>query len=95
MDLNKIPKELHRLLPMVEKWGIPDDGERDSRIYQAPISELKELVKSLKHEDDIILDEWLCDDDASKNPSEEYVAYTCYLMAYQYARQILKDKDAL
>lgn len=95
MDLNKIPQELHSLLPMVKKWGIPDDGERDSRIYHAPVGELKELVNSLKHEDDIILDEWLCDDDASKNPTEEYVVYTCYLMAYQYARQILKDKNAL
>lgn len=57
--------------------------------------ELKELVSSLKHEDDIILDEWLCDNDALKIPTEEYVAYTCYLIAYQYARQIIKDKNAL
>lgn len=95
MDLAKIPADLHKLLPMVEKWGLADDGERDSKIYQTPVGELKELVNSLKDEDDIILDEWLCDDDASKNPTEEYVAYTCYLMAYQYARQILKDKNKL
>ena len=33
MDLVKIPVKLHRLIPMVEKWGINDDGEREEKIW--------------------------------------------------------------
>jgi hypothetical protein len=60
MDLNRIPKSLHRLLAVVEEWGISDDGERDSKIYHASNKQLKKLVASLSDKDDEELDMWLC-----------------------------------
>lgn len=84
---------MHHLLPLVERWGLGDDSERDLAIEQANTDELKKLVKSVTDSDAEELEKWLTGPEASKPPfTDEYDSFTCFLMAYDYARSVLNDR---
>lgn len=89
-----IPIKLHPLIPLVKKWGIEDDGYRDEAIEKANGSELKELVSSINTENAKELDKWFCDPDMLSKPTNEYIKYSVFFMAYEYAKAVLKSRTA-
>lgn len=93
MKTNFIPDKLHHLIPLVEKWGIEDDGYRDEAIQNAQKNELECIVNSISDDDAIELNTWLCNPLELNNPSIEYIKYTCYLMAFDYAKLLLKNNE--
>ncbi len=86
MNVEKIPLKLRHLLPVVEKWGIEDDGYRDELVEKADRNELKLLTESLKTEDANELDTWFTNSAMVNNPSEEYLKFSAFFMAYEYAK---------
>lgn len=94
MNTNNIPQQLHLLIPFASKWGIENDGIRDSMIYNCSIEELKEIVDSLNDENIKIINNWLGGTEAFSPPySKEYIAFTCYIMAFEYAKARLENLD--
>jgi hypothetical protein len=93
MDIKLIPQKLQHLIPLVEKWGIEDDGYRDEAVYNAEINELEYLVNSISEEDAIVLDAWFCNPLEIKNPSFEYIKFSVFFMAFEYAQSILKNRS--
>lgn len=93
MNKDIIPKELHFLIKMVEKWGLPDDGYRDEQLYNASKSELQDIIQSLSIDDYETLNQWLVNNAENENinMSNEYVNFTCYLMAYEMAEVLIKN----
>ena len=92
MDKKLIPVSLHYLIPLVEKWGICDDGERDHLIYSSSTEQLLELVQNFSEEDANILNEWLIDENQIKMCTFEYVKYSAFFEAYEYAKSLLKSR---
>ena len=88
MNLKLIPTELHYLIDMVERWGLPDDGYRDEQLFIASRAELHEIIQSLPDDKFEVLNNWLVDSAEDKRISmtDEYVNFTCYLMAFDMAR---------
>lgn len=92
----KVPAEITTLLPMVEKWGINDDYKREKKVSNASDEELVKLVKCLDGFDESILFDWLEGPESyDVNPSEEYIAFTCFTMAIDSAKIKIKDRGLL
>ena len=92
MDTSKIPNNLHHLMDLVATWGICDDGYRDELIENSTTEELQYFVDSV---DDTTLDnlnKWLSDENEITKSSDEYVNYSCFYMAFEYAEAVLKDR---
>ncbi|MEL7004023.1 MAG: hypothetical protein AAFN93_14975 [Bacteroidota bacterium] len=92
MDRNLIPKTLHHLISKVEKWGIEDDGYRDELVYNSPTDGLRTLVNSLTDDDLDNLNDWLTEDELIKSPTNEYLKFSAFFMAYEYAESVLKRR---
>lgn len=92
MRKENIPNRLHYLIPFVEKWGIEDDGYRDEAIEKSNSEELDELVSLFTSEIADELDKWFCDPNMLVKPSSEYVKYSVFFMAYEYAKATLKSR---
>jgi hypothetical protein len=90
MDKTLIPEKLHHLIPLVEIWGIEDDGYRDDAVFNAPKSELEGLVNSISDNDAINLDTWFCNPSELESPSNEYIKFSVFFMAFEYAKSLLK-----
>lgn len=45
IDPNNIPTELHDLIPLAEKWGIPDRKLEETLLQEAPLSEIEALYQ--------------------------------------------------
>lgn len=90
MIKENIPAKLHKLIPLVEKWGIEDDGFRDELIYSSSREDLKSLTDTIT--DDIleILNDWLADENEIEKSTDEYIKFTCFYMAYEYASSIIQ-----
>lgn len=82
LDPQRVPPNLHDLIPLAEKWGIADDLVREACASNAEAGELDELVKRVKMREDE-LDEWLAGPEAEvKDPSSEYVAFSALAMLF-------------
>ncbi len=92
MDKNNIPEPLHHLIPLVEKWGIEDDGYRDHQVFNSSIDKLLTLANSIADEIAATLNEWFCNPILVKTPNEEYLKFSVFLMAYEYAKSIIENK---
>ena len=80
LDPSRVPLSLRPLIPLAERWGIPDDVIRDDVFRQASPSELEHLTTILREHDDA-LDAWLAGPEASSAlPSLEYVAFSAMRM---------------
>jgi hypothetical protein len=91
LNPDRIPKSLIPLIPMVEKWGIGDDFEREEAVSKAGRNELQELVHSIDKIKDVDLYGWLGTPlSPGSTPSKEYVAFTCFTMALDSAKLKLK-----
>jgi len=87
LDPNRVPRPLAHLVPMAEKWGDDDDGDREQAVKSASRSELEGLVRCIDEVSDDDLFGWLAGPESfNKNPSPEYVAFTCLFMAIESAK---------
>lgn len=91
-DLTKIPETCHHLIPLVERWGIGDDFDREDAVTTASQEELEHLVASIQALPTEELYDWLVAEADQGNPSPEYLAFTCMTMAYDSARVTLAKK---
>jgi hypothetical protein len=86
-----VPSAVRRLLPLARRWGISDDGYRDSAVAQADANTLAALVAAVDATDDTALYGWLAGPQAgARPPSAEYVAVTALTMAADQARHRLR-----
>ncbi len=82
-----VPRSLHVLIPIVEKWGIGDDYEREHLISTASLEELKKLVECYNLIDENDLWSWLAGDESfGDKPTFEYLAFTNMTMAVESAK---------
>jgi hypothetical protein len=97
MKTELIPNELHYLINLVERWGLSDDGYRDEQILNASSNELLEIIGSLPNNKLEILNNWLeaSASNTKLSMTDEYINYTCYLMAFEYALEILKKRTPM
>ncbi|HEY8935586.1 MAG TPA: hypothetical protein VIM75_04840 [Ohtaekwangia sp.] len=95
MNKDNIPKQLHHLIDLVNRWGISDDGYRDEQIERASTAELEKLVSSIDKENLKDLNDWLTDESQMMKSTDEYINYTCFYMAYEYAEAVLKSRNRL
>ena len=93
MRLENIPKRLYRLVQLVNEWGINDDGFREEKIENANDEQLKELVNQVDEMAILHLNEWLSDEHEIRKSTSEYINYTCFLMAFEYALSVLKSRN--
>ncbi len=87
-----MPEKLKHLIPVVEKWGINDDGFRDEYINGSSTLELSNLINSVNEEDMVNLNKWLSDELEVQKSTDEYINYTCFVMAVEYAQAVLKSR---
>jgi hypothetical protein len=93
MDPKRIPSALIPLIPMVEKWGIGDDYDREAAVSKASTAELEALIQSIDETSDEDLYGWLAGPESrDPRPSQEYVAFTNFTMAIDSARVRLKRR---
>jgi len=87
MNQDAVPVALRGLIPLAEHWGIGDDYERTESIKAASTEELRALVDAIDVPDPSVFEAWLAGPSAlSPGPSDEYLAFTCLLMAADQAR---------
>ena len=92
LDPGKVPEEFVELIPLAEKWGIGDDGERETAIKRATRKELTELATCLDRVESDALFGWLAGPESySARPSEEYLAFTCFTIAVDSAKLRLRQ----
>ena len=92
LDASRVPEQLRCWIPLAERWGIGDDLIREDCVAKATPEELQQLLAWSP--DDAALDAWLAGSEShSPRPSEEYLAFTCLVMAYQLAR-VRKQKHS-
>ena len=92
MNKENIPISLHHLIPLAEKWGIGDDGDRDTMVHDSNNNELVELTNSITDSDADALDKWFCSPEMLAKPTEEYLKFSNFFMAFEYAQSILKNR---
>jgi predicted nucleic acid-binding Zn-ribbon protein len=89
-----VPSAVRSLLPAARRWGISDDGYRDSAVAEADAETLAALVSGVDAVDDAVLYGWLAGPEAgSKQPSAEYAAVTALTMAADQARLRLRQPE--
>lgn len=72
--------------------GIYHDGYRDEQIERASTAELEKLMTSIDEETLKYLNDWLTDEIQMTKSTDEYINYTCFYMAYEYADAVLKSR---
>jgi hypothetical protein len=93
LDPQNIPAAIIDLIPLVEKWGIGDDFEREDAIYNATDDDLQLLATCLDASNSNILFDWLCGEESkNKTSTREYIAFTNFSMAIDLAKVILKKR---
>ena len=92
MNKNNIPNKLRHLVDHAKKWGIGDDGYRDEQIENASNEELKSLVALFDNETIENFNNWLSDEEEIKKSTDEYLLFTCFFMAFEYAEAVLDEK---
>lgn len=80
LDPMKVPEPLRPLIPLAEKWGVPDDVGRDEILKTSPRAELDRIAAELQKVE-TPLENWLAGPEAdSELPSREYVAFSALRM---------------
>ena len=92
MNKNAIPNSLQPLIPLVKKWGIEDDGERDELVERATQEELSSLVEAINDDVASQLNEWFCDPAMLEAPTPEYIKFSVFFMAFEYAQAVLEEE---
>jgi hypothetical protein len=96
LNKNSLPSALIPLIPMAERWGIGDDSKRDAMIESASPEDLETLVHCIDSVTDDQLFSWLSGAESfNKNPSNEYIAFTCLTIAIDSAKIRLKSLKSI
>lgn len=82
---DNVPKSLHPLLPYAEFWGISDDSYRIELVGQAPADIWRDFREAVSKYKMALLD-WLSGPEAGSPPSQEYLAFSYMLQAYDWPR---------
>lgn len=93
MNLENIPNNLRHLVNLVQEWGINDDGYRDQNIEEASTESLLYFIESISRQDLELLNTFLSDEIEIFKSTAEYINYTCFLMAYDFSRAVLKSRN--
>lgn len=93
MELKNIPISLRHLVDLVCEWGINDDGYRDEKIEESSSIELRQFIDCVDEKIIAEMNFWLSDEAEIKKSSNEYIDYTCFLMAFEYAQAVLNSRD--
>lgn len=74
IDPQSIPKELHALIPLVERWSFSDDAERASRMKTASHEERADFLAIMRkyHQP---LNSWLKSTDVTKSGAAMAIAW--------------------
>lgn len=92
LDSSRVPEALRRWIPLAERWGVGDDLIREDCVEKATLEELDELLAWTP--DDAVLEAWLAGPESeSARVSEEYVAFTCLVMAYDLAKVTRRKRE--
>ena len=89
-DPTRVPDFLLPLLPLAERWGIPDDGLRGELVRAASADELAELAGCFDDVPAQELEGWLTGPEARPDPGDEYVAISALLRAVHLAKVLLR-----
>lgn len=81
-----VPDAGRSLLPLVKRWGLQDDYERETAVGDASSAELSELVSAVDELEDEFWDWLVGPESSSTTPSDTYVVLTCVTMAADSAR---------
>jgi hypothetical protein len=85
LNPDRVPPELHPLIPFAQTWGIADDFDRELAVERSSPDQLAELKAIVGRFDDQ-LDTWLAGDEATEPRfSNEYIAFSAMRMAADYA----------
>jgi hypothetical protein len=85
LEESKIPGELRPLIPYAEFWGISDDTFRIELVNAAPAGVWRDFRETVKRSEKALLG-WLSGPEANKPPSQEYVAFSAMLQAFDWPR---------
>ena len=89
VNVEKIPPELRAYIPYAEKWGQQDIDVRERLVENATIEELHDLT-SIWEICIGPISRWLQEPQArAKSTIDEYVAFTCLILAVSSARKRL------
>ena len=81
LDLGKVPAALHCLVPLAERFGVPDDLIRQGVLAKATDGDLETMRQTVQSAEDA-LDSWLAGPEAGgPSYSAEYIAFSCLRMA--------------
>ena len=89
IDPQNVPEPFRPLILYAQKWGISDDGYLWDAVYQAPIEELKELIKIVSDFEVEGFDEWL-GNPGKENYTKEWRAFILLIDAYDLAKSRLR-----
>jgi hypothetical protein len=90
LDANAIPSDLKPFIPYAEKWGEQDTGVRARLVETASLEELQDLASTWEFCVGPISD-WLAEPEVSAEPTtDEYIAFTCLILAVSRARSRLE-----
>jgi hypothetical protein len=85
LDLCRVPRELHALASVADRFGIADDWAREDLVRSTARAELDRLVQLVREHDDA-LDAWLAGPEAEGPEfSDEYIAFSAMRMAADHA----------
>jgi hypothetical protein len=92
LDAGRVPLHLRHLLPLVEKWGIGDDGLRNERIERADPAEKRELHDAFYGPYEQIT-EWLASFGKEALPAEAAAFMYAQLALDEMGYYILEEKQ--
>jgi hypothetical protein len=94
LNPEEAPEAVRELHALAERWGISDDGYRAHAARDASTADLESLIAAIDDSDYAALEEWLAGPAADDpSPSDEYIAFTCLVMACDQARLELERRD--
>ena len=93
INTEKVPFELRPYVAYAEKWGEQDTGARNQLVKNASIEELHDLA-SIWEICIGPISNWLAEPEIRAKPTtDEYVAFTCLILAVSSARKRLEHLD--
>lgn len=84
LDRSAVPASIAPLLDLARTWGIPDDGYCSDVVAAADPTAVQNLLDAVGPAPQSLWD-WLVDEAATAESSNEYVALTCLTMAFDEA----------
>ena len=93
IDAEKVPLELKPFISYAEKWGEQDIDVREYLVENASIEEIHEL-EALWEFCVGVISNWLEEPQVRADPTtDEYIAFTCFILAVSSAKYRLKYLD--